>query len=168
MRTFRFSNAEQLSAAMRRRAAAVRREMDAAATEAAPVVSRKARQLMRDGIYDNEIPFKDSTHERVREKYRGTSRQTVNKKSIRLWRRTGNLGRREQYRTDGPIIVLFNDAANPGGEGYAFVRHEAGKSGRRQLRHSEPCHWQEDAARLTRPRVLAIRREHLLTALARR
>lgn len=157
------SNAAAVFLRMAARPEAVRRELETAARRLAPRLNRAAKKILNRRIYSKEIPFKKSTSAKTRAQQAGTSKQTKGGKATRLWRRTGELLRRERALADGMAVVMVNDVA------YAVPRYMLGTAEGRDIRSAgvESVQWHAEALVEEREAVLDERRQAVLRALKR-
>lgn len=158
------SNAGELARRMQQRKAAVLRELSREAVAIKNELVAESRRILKEEIYDQEIPFRKSVGEAVRQKYGGTSRQKVGGKQIRQWQRSGDLLREERGRTDGPVVILLNT------KHYAGPRYRLGTSKGQKIKSEgvRSVQWQGEAIRRKRSVILQRRRQAVLRALLKK
>ena len=179
------SNVDSLVRAWERRAAALEPVMRAATSEATKTVYAESRKQMTALIYDKPVPTKAELRGERKGRREGAGKtfrpgkfRTAVGKGIKVrsqkaeskqgaWRRTGNLRRSEKMKIvsayEGQITNAASTKGKAGVRGYARIRHEMGKPGRRRTRYPAP--WRDKAMEAKRARVREIYREAMVSAI---
>jgi hypothetical protein len=142
MRATCTTNARATGARMLSRALAVTPELRAAAVDIARELRKDSQSILSSQVYGVPIPRSP------------TGRP--------LWRRTGQLYRRETWRPVGAAVRHQN--LTP----YARHRRNLGLPGHRQPKYTRSVQWYEDAVRRKASWIRRRRQEALRRALARR
>lgn len=170
------SNGAALLRKMRRRPAAMKRELAAAARELSTVIAAETKKIIQTEIYDVPIPLKKRADEKLSAK--AAVRTKTTKGSQGKWSRTGNLKRSETASPDGVNVVLKNNAdyaaarsalggpnpPNNAGRQAGVQRPQAGVPTAQKSR-TRSVQWQSQAIENKRTIIVKARRESVLRAL---